>query len=75
MTPGQLAALRTLNGQRFNHLWRFNAALANTSEEWKLKPDTTVNKLTNKEMKKKLAYLGRLFKMDAASDNPDKENR
>jgi inorganic phosphate transporter, PiT family len=73
LTTGQLDALRTLNGQRFDHLWRFNAALANASDEWKLKPDATVNKQTNKELKKKLVYLGRLFKVDLVSDNPDKE--
>jgi len=67
LTAGQLEALRSLKGQQFNHLWRFNAALGESSEEWQLKPDTTVNKLVNKELKKKLVYLGRLFKVDSDS--------
>jgi len=75
LTGGQVLALRSLKGLRFDHFWRLKLALANASDEWKLQPDTTVNKLTNKELKKKLSYLGRLFKVDEASNNPDKENR
>lgn len=75
LTPGQVTALRSLKGQRYDHFWRFKLALADASPEWKLLPDTTVNKQTNKELKKKLSYLGRLFKVKKASDNPDKENR
>ncbi len=75
LTTGQVDALRSLKGRHFDHLWRFQAALAAASDEWKLKPDATVNKLKNKELKKKLVYLGRLFKVDCASENPDKENR
>ncbi len=75
LTQEQMQAVRSLRGQRFDHLWRFQAMLAAASEEWKLKPDITVNKLTNKELKKKLAYLGRLFKVDSAGNNPNKENR
>ncbi len=65
LTTGQVDALRSMKGLRFDHLWRFNQALAEASPEWKLLPETTVNKLTNQELKKKLKYLGRLFKVDA----------
>jgi len=75
LSPGQVEAMRSLTGQRFDHFWRLKAALGNASEEWKLKPDTTVNKQTNKDLKKKLAYLGRLFKVDMVSENTDRENR
>ncbi|MCP4292265.1 MAG: inorganic phosphate transporter [bacterium] len=74
LTTGQMEAVRSLTDRQFNHQWRFNRALAEASAEWKLLPDMTVNKLTNKEMKKKLKYLGRLFKVDATSTNPEKEN-
>ncbi len=73
LTPGQLDAVRSLEGQRFEHLWLFKAALAKVSDEWKLRPDTTVNKMTNKELKKKIAYLGRLFKMVDVSANRKEE--
>ncbi len=74
LTSGQMEAVRSLTDRQFNHQWKFNRALAEASAEWKLLPDTTVNKLTNKEMKKKLKYLGRLFKVDTTSTNPEKEN-
>ncbi len=63
LTTGQVDALRSIKGLRFNHQWRFNQALAEASPEWKLLPNSTVNKLTNKELKKKLKYLGRLFEV------------
>ncbi len=69
LTSGQLEALRSLQGQHFDHLWRLKLALAEASDEWRLKPETTVNKQINKELKKKLAYLGRLFKVSSASGN------
>ncbi len=70
LTSGQLDAVRSLQGQHFDHHWRLNAALAKASDEWKLKPNATVYKLTNKELKKKLAYLGRLFQVETVSDKP-----
>ncbi len=73
LTTEQMDALRTLKDQRYDHFWRLESALAEASDEWKLLPDVTVNKLTNKELEKKLNYLGRVFKVKATSDNPDKE--
>ncbi len=74
LSAGQVDALRSLKGMRFEHHWRFNQALADASPEWRLLPDTTVNKMNNKELKKKLKYLGRLFKVAGVSDTPEKEN-
>ena len=38
-----------------------------------MKPKATVNKQANKELKKKLEYLERLFKVASPSANPEKE--
>ena len=64
LTPGQRTALQALEGRSYRHLWRFKAALAEQSEEWLPKPSTTVNKLMNKEIERKLSYLERVFRVD-----------
>ena len=63
LTTEQLEALRSLTGQRFEHAWQFNQALADASPEWRLKPHATVYKQANKELEKKLDYLGGLFRV------------
>jgi len=64
LSPEQLTALRSLADENYSHFWEFTRALAETSPEWRLLPDTKLNKRTNKELKKKLEYLGRIFKVD-----------
>jgi len=61
----QLTALRSLSGQQFSHAWQFHQALAEASEQWRLRPAATVNKVWNKELKKKLSYLDREFQVSA----------
>jgi PiT family inorganic phosphate transporter len=82
LTPGQMAALRSLSGQRYEHAWQFHQALADASDEWRKRPSATVNKIWNKERSKKLSYLDRLFREDerdggeedpGAVPNPSKE--
>jgi PiT family inorganic phosphate transporter len=63
LTSGQVDALRSLTGRRFVHAWLFNQALADASPEWRMKPNATINKQANLELKKKLKYLDRLFKV------------
>jgi hypothetical protein len=70
LTTGQVDALRSLTGRRFVHVWRFNQALAEASPEWRMKPNATVNKKTNEELKQKLEYLERLFKVVSTFSNP-----
>ena len=73
LTPGQLAALRSLSGQRYEHAWQFHQALAIASDEWRERPSATANKIWNKERSKKLSYLDRIFRedtRDGAGDNP-----
>jgi PiT family inorganic phosphate transporter len=73
LTPGQMAALRSLAGQRYEHAWQFHQALAFASDEWRPRPPSTANKIWNKERSKKLSYLDRIFRedtRDGAGDNP-----
>ncbi|MBU8871952.1 MAG: inorganic phosphate transporter family protein [Gemmatimonadales bacterium] len=67
LTQGQLKALRSISGRQFDHVWQLNKALADASPEWRVKPAATVNKIFNKDLKKKQDYLDRLFKVDPAS--------
>jgi PiT family inorganic phosphate transporter len=62
LTSGQMAALRALSGQRYEHVWQFHQALADRSEEWMVRPPATVNMIWNKDLKKKLAFLDRAFR-------------
>ncbi|PID81762.1 inorganic phosphate transporter [bacterium DOLJORAL78_65_58] len=64
LTPDQLIGLKSLAGESYSHFWELSRALAEVSPQWRLLPDTTLNKKSNKELKKKLEYLGRLFKVD-----------
>jgi len=72
LTPGQMTALRSLAGQRYEHAWQFHRALAEASHEWRKRPAATVNKIWNKEQSKKLSYLDRVFRED--DWNGDKED-
>jgi len=64
LSPEQVAALRTLTGREFVRAWQFHQALAEASESWRARPPATVNKLWNKDLIKKLSFLGRVFRMD-----------
>ncbi len=70
LTTGQMDAVRSLTGRRFAHAWRFHQALAEASPEWRMKPKATVNKQANEELKQKLEYLERLFKVASTSSDP-----
>ncbi len=61
LTPSQITALRELSGRTFRYKWRLAGALARRSDEWKLKPDSKLNKLYNSEIEKKLDYIYRTF--------------
>ncbi len=66
LSVGQMKALRSISGEQFDHSWQLFRALSETSDQWKLKPDTKVNKLANKELNKKRSYLERLFRVEDA---------
>lgn len=61
LTAGQLEALRGLSGIAFTHKWQIAEALAARSAEWKLRPDTKVNKLYNNDIREKLDAVYRTF--------------
>ncbi|MFQ5755258.1 MAG: inorganic phosphate transporter [Acidiferrobacterales bacterium] len=61
LTSSQITALRELSGRTFRYKWRLASALARRSDDWKLKPDSKLNKLYNGEIKKKLEYIYRTF--------------
>jgi PiT family inorganic phosphate transporter len=68
LTPEQMTGLRSLAGRQFEHAWQFHRALAETSTEWRKRPNTSVNKIWNKELKKKLSFLERVFRKNEMDD-------
>jgi PiT family inorganic phosphate transporter len=57
LTPAQIMALRRLVGKEFNHKWQLAEALAQESKEWQPLKNTTLNKLYNNELNRKLSYV------------------
>ena len=61
LTSGQIEALRQLSGMEFTQKWRIAEALAARNDEWKLLPETKVNKLHNKDIRERLDVIFRTF--------------
>ncbi len=59
-----MAALRSLQGQSFDHAWQFQQALAAASPQWQARPKAATNKIWNKELSSKLSFLYRVFRTD-----------
>jgi len=57
----QLDALNQLQGQTFNFPWQLGDSLAEISSEWKVRGGGVKNKLHDRKIKQKLAYLYRNF--------------
>ena len=62
LSTHQLKTLRKLEGEKYNFSWQLANALAQKDKEWKLQGGGLKNKLKDREIKSKLAYLYRLFK-------------
>ena len=62
LSKQQLEALKKLEGKKYKYSWQLGNALAQKSKEWELRGDGLKNKLKDREIKRKLAYLYRLFK-------------
>ncbi len=62
LSTQQLETLRKLEGEKYNFSWQLGNALAQKDKEWKLQGGGLKNKLKDREIKSKLAYLYRLFK-------------
>jgi PiT family inorganic phosphate transporter len=54
-------ALKKLSRRTFKYKWQVAETLAKESKDWRLKEDTKINKIYNKNLKKKLAYVYRTF--------------
>ncbi len=61
ITQAQIEAVMSLSGQQYQHTWQFADALSDFSPEWKLRPDTTINKTYNKRLRREMAYLIRIL--------------
>ncbi len=61
LTPAQIAALHGLRAQKFRYKWRLAQALAQASEDWRSRENTTLHKRYNKEIERKLDYVYRVF--------------
>ena len=57
----QLDALNQLQGQTFNFPWQLGDSLAEISSEWQVRGGGLKNKLHDRKIKQKLAYLYRNF--------------
>ena len=61
LSSAQLEALRKLEGQTYNFAWQLGDALAEISPEWIVLGGGLKNKLNDRKIKQKLAYLYRNF--------------
>ena len=61
LSTQQLEALKQLEGEKYKFSWQLGNALAQKSKEWELRGDGLKNKLKDREIKRKLAHLYRLF--------------
>ena len=75
LTPDQIAAVMTLKGVRFDHVWQLREALASLTDEWRFLENTKVNKLRNKERSRKLEYVSRQFADTGGNDNGRRARR
>ncbi len=63
LTAAQYAAVNRLSGRVFSHRWMLDDALVEESGEWALLPDTTINKLYNREIDEKRRAIYTLFRV------------
>jgi glycosyltransferase involved in cell wall biosynthesis len=61
LSSAQLEALSKLEGQTFNFAWQLGDSLAEISPEWIVLGGGLKNKLHDRKIKQKLAYLYRNF--------------
>jgi PiT family inorganic phosphate transporter len=64
LSPGQIEAVRALEGREFTHRWQLREALAAASGEWAPLPDTRANHLYTKELETKLRYVYDAFRVE-----------
>ena len=57
-----METLKQLKGEKYKFNWQLGNALKEKSKEWEIRGGGLKNKLKDREIKSKLAYLYRLFK-------------
>ncbi len=62
ITDAQKKAIEQMDGRVFTHKWQFDEALAEASPEWRFK---TGDKNYNEDLKNKLVYIHKLFRMES----------
>jgi PiT family inorganic phosphate transporter len=63
LSKKQIEALRQLSGRHFRYKWALADALAGLSKQWRPLPEKIENKSYNKQIKAKLNYVYRIFKI------------
>jgi len=61
LDDSQKAAVRRLAGQSFDYPWMLADALSKQSPAWRIRPETTVNKIFNRDIVEKRQELYRVF--------------
>ena len=61
LSAKQMAALSKLEGQKYNFPWQLGDALSEISPEWIVSGGGLKDKLHDRDIKQKLAYLYRIF--------------
>ncbi len=61
LSKKQLETLKQFVGEKYKYPWQLGNALAQKSKDWKIRGGGLKNKLKDREIKRKLAYLYRLF--------------
>ena len=64
----QRQALASLEGQRFQHHWQLEQALAAASPSWRPLPGTAATSSHNKALARQLAYVESVLKVEAPPD-------
>ena len=64
LSDGQRAALERLAGRRFSHHWMLDEALAEASDEWKMRRDTKLDRLFNHRLDGKRQAIYQAFRVE-----------
>ena len=70
LSVNQVMALRDLRGRTYERAWAFHRDLAAITPEWRERPAAPANRTWNRELRRKLDYLDRLFVVRGDRDGP-----
>jgi PiT family inorganic phosphate transporter len=66
LSQAQVEAVAQLANREYAYKWQLEAALSTLTDEWKKKEAARLNKLYNKNLQQKLAYVESTFHVDAS---------